>query len=906
MQSKKKETVRQFLTAEIVSRNFMANRLTSPRKCEALGYIVRRLSDLENSYSEDEIATVANDVRHIINGTRDRSDDTFSNMLALLNGERSKLAHYTSLGLATTGAVTGVVNPPVGAALTLGAIWAEETIPVVQNMFTKLKTPVLPQLPDPTLEQVYKIALASARSSCDENELFTAFVSDPRISEALGFKILMSDDEIVNAVGHKEQELVKTCLQSEGESIEKTKVLLGSLSNGLDELRKLTNSMVAEKGNSERTKSLALEFDSISAELEGCANIAKLGIAIFGSGNPKAARDLEQTVSASMTVFKTIKNCIVNTGFFTITGGLAAGALSLISIFRSQQSDVDQLKEFISEQIAGLANQIDQNFKMLFEDVDYMKRKLDLIYTALVQLDLRMARRLASLKEEVGLARWENLLYHRERYSFEIRSIIEDTRGLVLNASDDGYSSDKRKYLTAFFMHATHTSRLNEFAGYAGEKTLVDISKKMRSRNFGIEIFGLLTPIMVMLGLRDDDANSIPNPLEWCIGTQAYIELALTPDSHPDHRFVDRTKALWSEAEDLVSTIYKITNGEAIERARRLYIEQVWRFITYVAEHSSFDSPPSEIETYGLRDSAVFSELESSLSILELLVQIRTWAVNGLFWKDERSFPLSNQLLAEWSELWRKELLSYSADAETIRRMLIDEILDDLLFSNRVTDYHRLPIELEETIAKLRVAAISAGVNVALPELDESTPYTIGLHLLLAAMESPALMTTDRFIVTTGAKVPIPGLDRDLNSFSRFENLRVLHPDSAGEMPRIQRRFDVTTLMEPTPEHAHYECVLLRKSVCRLVSTDSELSATDEATFEVNGIPTRIHRRGLGFGSNHLVTQQQRIYVSNKGSGVSIECELKWSWVEDPCEENHYTELTLCEYCWFSSRLMNL
>ena len=441
-----------------------------------------------------------------------------------------------------TAILSGLFSPAVAIPLNVIGVLAEPTLKYLADrsqVGSDLSLgPFLPETPPESIENLSRIQFQRARERYESDPVARAFADNITVKAALGSNLGISEAAATSQLPADIQALVlcgSSSAPPDSEAMHRLTMTIekrfDTLSKRIDDLRTLMTT--PDLGAEERKRALAQAQADVawtSHELQGAGAIATFILQNIVN-DPSSAKAVSTIFSSVQQVYSAASLFnLGQIGTLALSGSLIGAVSALMSL---GQPGAD-------EQILNALHVIDQKLDQIRSQLNVIElQQLDILEglnKILQNLHLNQAelvRRLATLSSRVDQLSTDITTALREKDITLLGNSIDQCRTL-LGAPPPysaGWAEKYASYLTSFFSHATRAAKQSIFTGGDQDLSSSDTLCKIGRTRATADLFcGYIPQLAALVGVSfqsvdaSNTGSSIPNPIEWARGTNAYLE----------------------------------------------------------------------------------------------------------------------------------------------------------------------------------------------------------------------------------------------------------------------------------------------------------------------------------------------------------------------------------------------
>ncbi|HLB59323.1 MAG TPA: hypothetical protein VJL87_04500, partial [Bdellovibrionota bacterium] len=317
-----------------------------------------------------------------------------------------------------------------------------------------------------------------------------------------------------------------------------------------------------------------LEFQWEMNQAQGSIYLVSV---MVGFVNPKASKFVLETGSAGIKIINAI-HAFESVGALVTTGNIVGAIQGLVSAFQPdpaalRHAEVMNALNTIHEQIVQVREEMHERFDRLDKAVAQALEKLDDISDNLAAGQITLASQLEDVKKELNAI--SNQLFEGFFYidpaAYDFKTAYDEaiaSSRLAMKAMDaDKFESYRRK----FSFHARETSLLPHISGESLGTSSCSLVTETLEGYPSFRLFGYVGKLSKeYLGTG---FNTLPNPMEWAKGVEAYLLLRRLQGEYKDES--DDLDTLLSNGNRLMGAIDAFSNKEFLKKAIDFYEQKL-------------------------------------------------------------------------------------------------------------------------------------------------------------------------------------------------------------------------------------------------------------------------------------------------------------------------------------------
>jgi predicted nuclease with TOPRIM domain len=345
------------------------------------------------------------------------------------------------------------------------------------------------------------------------------------------------------------------------------------LNNSLKELNQLRSRLDPEK---QKLNNQVEDFNFNLKEAQGTVAVATTFFNFIGSKS--TANAIYKGGNALVSIYSAFGSAALTKPTqlsFAFAGQISLAMFALSSIFQDDEQQVNSI-------IIKSLNQIQNQLNDIKEQLNRIEKNQILMYDALIKLFEEF--RLNNLKVEKSLNEIKNGIYQlknslndnnrdfaRQNFAKEIE-LYHSINNDLIKGSDDW----KVNYLSILTEIQDYGKRVEpKFVGtFKGTNTVIDISSKIKNEPYIDFNIASLSEMLKITGVGESLYNKIPNPYEWSLAVNAYLEMRLENLDVKIKSDTNNLLDLWKTGAMLRDYIRKTINNKVANNLMELICNQ--------------------------------------------------------------------------------------------------------------------------------------------------------------------------------------------------------------------------------------------------------------------------------------------------------------------------------------------
>jgi hypothetical protein len=574
---------RHVLIGYALASEFAGKRDNNLRALKALAAVQARAASVGDTPAEREAA--ARDIQATLT-TAGLDASTFASLPKAMAGhddlftiDPSAWAKGLGLGMRVGGIVAGrilqgVLSPAGAVALQLAGVLTEPTLTYLADHAGPGRDltlgPILPPADTLQLQNLTQWAFQKSLSLLDSDPELRRFVADPVVKLHVGFDLGVEPNSVVRDLPPAVQSAISRALNR---GLEDMRNDVATQQQVIDDLRNdvvnaygqlkskvdvIETLLREELGERERARVMQQAHSALEYTTSEVGGAGALGAALLTHviGDQQAAKIFQASVNAVGQAYHAIGLFeLKQIGSLMLAGSLVGAATLLMNVL---QPAPDQLILKALEQINGKLDAMAATLDRIERQQSAIRQEIAKLF-AEIRGDARAARTMLTtiqgqLNEVIEDVNINARAADETSYGMMLDQCQSLLRQPAARRADAAWTARYNEFLTAFYSYATRVAKQPAFTGdptqpldFARVRDLIQTRRRADLVFGAVPRIADLVGIGVPLGEPIPTGDTLPNPLTWAEGVNAYLEARTLAQEIPindDHVWLP---LLWKE-----------------------------------------------------------------------------------------------------------------------------------------------------------------------------------------------------------------------------------------------------------------------------------------------------------------------------------------------------------------------